>query len=121
MNSSVSGGVGGVNRLEAFLDYQQAAGLREVNPAEFAAGVLQPNHNEPAVRARGLKVRTNVQAGVDPGGQHNEAVVRAHGLKVQTSVQAGIDPSGQHNEAVVRARGLKVQTSVQAGGIIIQD
>jgi hypothetical protein len=35
MNSTVIPGARGVNRLEAFLNNQQAAGLREVNPAEL--------------------------------------------------------------------------------------
>jgi hypothetical protein len=44
MTSSVSESARGVNRLEAFLDSQQAAGLREVNPAELQAveGGLEP-------------------------------------------------------------------------------
>jgi lactobin A/cerein 7B family class IIb bacteriocin len=35
MNSTVIAGGRGVNRIEAFLDKQQVAGLREVNPAEL--------------------------------------------------------------------------------------
>jgi hypothetical protein len=37
MNSAVIAGARGVNRLEAFLDSQPAAGLHEVNPAELEA------------------------------------------------------------------------------------
>jgi lactobin A/cerein 7B family class IIb bacteriocin len=35
MNSSVISGARGVNRIEAFLDSQRAAGLHEANPAEL--------------------------------------------------------------------------------------
>jgi hypothetical protein len=35
MNSSLIAGARGVNRIEAFLDSHQAAGLREVNAAEL--------------------------------------------------------------------------------------
>jgi hypothetical protein len=37
MNSSVIDSVRGINRIEACLDNQQAAGLCEVNPAELEA------------------------------------------------------------------------------------
>jgi hypothetical protein len=37
MTSSVISGARGVNRIDAFLDGQQATGLHEVNPAELQA------------------------------------------------------------------------------------
>jgi hypothetical protein len=43
------------------------------------------------------------------------------GLKVKTNVKAGVPPGPyitNHNQTVVR--GLKVKTNVKAGGIIVQ-
>jgi hypothetical protein len=59
--------------------------------------------------AHGLKVKTNVKAGIMQI-QHNQTVAR--GLKVRTGVKAGIMQL-QHNQTV--ARGLKVKTGIKAG------
>jgi hypothetical protein len=59
--------------------------------------------------AHGLKVKTNVKAGIMEN-QHNQTVT--HGLKVKSGVKAG-GMTNQHNQTVVW--GLKVKTGIKAG------
>lgn len=81
------------------------------------------NYNETLVRAKGIKVKTQVKAGVHGTDdyQHNETLVRdqvqAKGLKVKSHIKAGRILSN-HNETLVRdqTKGIKVKTQVKAGG-----
>jgi hypothetical protein len=74
------------------------------------AGGTNVNHNErltSGTSAAGLKVRTNVKAGIirPPLGNHNErlnSTAGAAGLKARTNVKAG-GTSINHNERLIHA------------------
>ena len=91
------------------------------------AGGASHQHNETLVRettkTKGMKVKTNLQAGAPAFGNHNETLVhespKTKGMKVKTNLKAG-RLSANHNEVLVRetakAKGVKVKTNVKAGG-----
>lgn len=64
-----------------------------------------------------MKIKTNVKAGIVTA-NHNQTLAR--GLKVKSNLRAGIDPPqpdrhNNHNQTV--ARGLKIKSGVKAGGL----
>jgi hypothetical protein len=85
-----------------------------------AGGFLTHNHNQTAVRGKGLPVRSSVKAGGFIIYNHNQTQVRgSDGLRVKSSLKAGRRDDGlnpNHNQTAVRSsEGLRVKSSVKAG------
>jgi hypothetical protein len=68
-----------------------------------------------------VKIKTNVKAGTRrTDEEHNHNQTMARGLKVKTNVKAGLE-GNPHNHNQTVAHGLKVKTNVKAGYMTVVD